>query len=129
MGAVAGAYSADLRERVLAAVEAGEAVLVVARRFAVGRSTVQGWVRVLRQDGRRGPGKMGGHLKPVIAGGVEAALRRVLDGANHLTLAQCRDRLAEQAGVLVHLVTVHRALKRMNWSWKKAHVARGRAGP
>ncbi len=37
---MAGAYSADLRERVLAAA-AGEAVSAMARRFAVGRSTVQ----------------------------------------------------------------------------------------
>ena len=126
---MAGAYSADLRERVLAAVEAGEAVSAAARRFAVGRSTVQDWVRALRQDGRREAGQMGGHRKPVIAGEAEAALRRVLEGANYLTLAQCRDRLAEEAGVSVHLVTVHRALARMKWTWKKAHAARGRAGP
>ena len=36
---MAGAYSTDLRERVLAAVEAGEAREVTARRCAVGRST------------------------------------------------------------------------------------------
>ncbi len=126
---MAGAYSADLRERVLAAAEAGETVSAVARRFAVGRSTVQDWVRALRQSGRREAGRMGGHRKPVIACEAEAALRRVLEGANHLTLAQCRDRLAEEAGVLVHLVTVPRALARMRWNWKKAHPARGRAGP
>ena len=117
---------ADLRERVLAAVETGETVSAVARRFAVGRSTVQDWVRALRQDGWREAGRMGGHRKPAIAGEAEAALRRMLEGANHLTLARCRDRLAAEAGVSVHLVTVHRALARMGWSWK-AHAARGRA--
>lgn len=122
---MAGAYSADLRERVLAAVEAGESVPSAARRFAVGRSTVQDWVRALRQDGRRVAGKMGGHRKPAIAGEAEVVLRQVLEGANYLTLAQCRDRLAEKAGVSVHLSTVHRALARMKWSWKKAHPARG----
>lgn len=126
---MAGAYSADLRKRVLVAVEAGATVSAAARRFAVGRSTVQDWARAWRQDGRREAGRMGGHRKPVIAGEAAAALRRMLEGANHLTLAQCRDRLAEEAGVSVHLVTVHRALARMNWSWKKAHPARGRAGP
>lgn len=126
---MAGAYSTDLRGRVLAAVEAGEAVSSVARRFAVGRSTVQDWARALWQDGRRVAGKMGGHRKPVIAGEAEAALRRMLEGTNYLTLAQCRDRLAEEARVSVHLSTVHRALARMGWSRKKAHAARGRAGP
>ena len=66
---MAGAYSVDLRERVLAAAEAGEAVSAVARRFAVGRSTVQDWVRALRQDGRREAVRMDGHRKLVIAGG------------------------------------------------------------
>ncbi len=126
---MAGAYSADLRERVLVAVEAGETASAVARRFAVGRSTVQDWVRAWCQDGRREAGQMGGHRKPVIAGEAEAVLRRMLEGANHLTLAQCRDRLAEEAKVSVHLSTVHRALARMRWSRKKAHAARGRAGP
>jgi len=126
---MAGAYSADLRGRVLVAVEAGEAVSSVARRFAVGRSTVQDWARALRQDGRRVAGKMGGHRKPVIVGEAEAALRGMLEGTNYLTLAQCRDRLAEEARVSVHLSTVHRALARMRWSRKKAHVARGRARP
>ena len=36
---MAGAYSTDLRSRVLAAVEAGEGPEAVAERFAVGRST------------------------------------------------------------------------------------------
>ena len=94
MALLAGAYSADLRERVLAAVEAGEAMSAVARRFAVGRSTVQDWARALRRDGRRVAGKMGGHRKPVIAGKAEAALRRVLESANHLTLVRSRRRTA-----------------------------------
>ena len=126
---MADAYSADLRERVLVAVEVGEAVTAVARRFAVGRATVQDWVRALRQDGRRTAGKMGGHVRPKVSAEAEAVLRRALEGANHLTLAQCRDWLAEEAGVSVHLSTVHRALARMKWSRKKAHAARGRAGP
>lgn len=116
---MAGAYSADLRERVLAAVEAGGPVSAVARQFAVGRSTVQDWVWAWRQEGRCGPGKMGGHLKPKVSGDAEAALRGLLDGANYLTSAQCQDRLAEKAGVSVHPSTLHRALRRMGWRWKK----------
>ncbi len=70
---------------------------------------------------------MGGHRRPVGAGEAEVALRRVLDGANHLTLAQRWDRLAEEAKVSVHLSTVRRALACMRWSREKAHAARGRA--
>lgn len=85
-------------------------------------------MRALRQDGRRTAGKMGDHVRPEVSAQAEAVLRRALEGANHLTLAQCRERLAKEAGVSIHLSTVHRALARMKWS-RKAHAARGRAGP
>ena len=98
---MADAYSADLRKRVLVAVEAGEAVSAAARRFAVGCATVQDWMRALRREGRRTAGKMSGHFRPKMSAEAEAVLRRALEAANHLTLAQCRDRLAE-AGVSVH---------------------------
>src|ERR1700759_929524 len=48
-----GAYSTDLRERVLVAVEAGEPADVVADEFMVGRSSVYRWVTVARDEGRR----------------------------------------------------------------------------
>ena len=59
--------------------------------------------------GRGGP-------KPVITGVAEAALRRMLAGTNHRTLAECRDLLAAEAGVEVHPWTVGRALRRMGWT-------------
>jgi transposase len=40
---MAGAYSTDLRERVLVAVEAGEPADAVADEFMVGRSSVYRW--------------------------------------------------------------------------------------
>jgi transposase len=59
---------------------------------------------------------MGVGPEPAITGAAEAALRRMLDGTNHLTLAECRDRLAERTGVRVHPWTVARALRRMGWT-------------
>lgn len=50
------ACSPDLRERVLAACEAGEGSQAeVARRFRVGERTLSRWLRVARTEGRRGP--------------------------------------------------------------------------
>ena len=46
---MAGAYSMDLRGRVLAAVEAGESVEAAARRFAVGRSTAYRWLSMAQE--------------------------------------------------------------------------------
>jgi transposase len=113
---MAGAYSTDLRGRVLAAVEAGESPGTAARRFAVGRSTVYRWAAAARDEGRRAAKPMGGGPPCAIAGEAAAALRRMLAGNdNHLTLAECRDRLAAEMGVRVHSWTVGRALRRMGW--------------
>ncbi len=113
---MAGAYSTDLRSRVLAAVEAGESPEAAARRFAVGRSTAYRWVTAARDEGRREAKPMGGGPEPAITGVAEAALRRMLAGTNHPTLAECRDRLAERTGVRVHPWTVGRALRRIGWT-------------
>ena len=114
---MAGAYSRDLRSRVLAAVEAGESPDEAARRFAVGRSTAYRWVTAAREEGRREAKRMGGGPPPAIRGEAEAALRRMLAGSdNHLTLAECRDRLAAETGWRVHPWTVGRALRRMGWT-------------
>ena len=50
------AYSADLRERVLAAYEGGEGrQSEVARLYRVGERTLSGWLKVAREEGRRSP--------------------------------------------------------------------------
>jgi transposase len=114
---MAGAYSRDLRSRVLAAVEAGESPEAAARRFAVGRSTAYRWVAAARDEGRRVAKRMGGGPLPAIRDEAEAALRRMLAGSdNHLTLAECRDRLAAELSIRVHPWTVGRALRRMGWT-------------
>ena len=113
---MAGSYSADLRGRVLAAVEAGATPGAAARRFAVGRSTAPRRAREARVEGRRAAERPGGGPKPRIGGEVEAALLGLLEEANRPTLAECRDRLAERTGVRVHPWTVGRALRRCGWA-------------
>jgi transposase len=114
---MAGAYSTDLRGRVLAAVEAGESPEAAAHRFAVGRSTAYRWVAAAREEGRREAKRMGGGPPPAIRGETEAALKRMLSGSdNPLTLAECRDRLAAETGLRVHPWTVGRALRRVGWT-------------
>jgi transposase len=83
---------------------------------------VDGWI-VLGGPARAGIGgggggrdARGGGPKPRISGEVEAALLGLLREANHLTLAECRDQLAERTGVRVHPWTVGRALRRCGWT-------------
>ena len=85
---MAGSYSADLRGRVLATVEAGATPGAAARRLAVGRSTAYRWAAEARTEGRRAAKRVGGGPKPRITGEVEAALLGLLREANHLTLAE-----------------------------------------
>src|SRR5881628_3679799 len=125
---MAGSYSTDLRERVLAAMEAGETPEVAARRFAVGRSTAHRWATAARVEGRRVAKRLGGGPKPRISGEVEAALLGLLEEANHLTLAECRDRLAKRTGVRVHPWTGGPGAAAVRLDVKEAQPARGRAG-
>src|SRR4051795_10043840 len=86
------------------------------RGCAVGRSPAYRWATAARVEGRRAAKRMGGGPKPRITDEVEAALLGLLAEANHLTLAECRDRLAERTGVRVHPWTVGRALRRCGWT-------------
>ena len=112
----AGAYSTDLRGRVRAAMAAGESPDVAAKRFAVGRSTAYPWAAAARDEGRRAAKPMGGGSAPRITGAAEAALLGMVRDGNHLTPAQCRDRLAAETAVRVHPWTVGRALRRAGWT-------------
>jgi transposase len=123
------AYSGDLRRRVVAAVlDGGQSREVVARRFAVGRSTVYRWIDVAQSEGRLEAKPMCGGPKPTIRDDGEAALRKLVADDNHLSLAEYRDRLAEATGVRVHPWTLGRALRRPGLTRKKAKPARRRAG-
>ena len=112
---MAGPCSRDLRERVLVAMEAGETPEAAARRFAVGRSTAYRWAQAAREEGRRAAKPMRGGPAPRIRGAVEAAMLGLAGGPDHPSLAEIAARLAE-AGVRVHLTTVHRALRRAGWT-------------
>ena len=111
-----GAYSTDLRERVLVAVEAGEPADAVAEEFMVGRSSIYRRIAAARDEGRRAPKPMGGGPEPIIRDEIEVVLRRLLEENNHLTLVECRDRLAEETDVRVDPWTIGRALRRLDWT-------------
>ncbi|OCO99653.1 transposase [Ensifer sp. LC13] len=60
------ALSNDLRERVVAAVLAGETCRSVAARFGVSVASVVKWSQRYRATGSVAPGKMGGHRKRIL---------------------------------------------------------------
>ena len=111
-----GAYSTDLRSRVLAAVESGEGAADAARRFAVSRATAYRWAAALREEGRREAKPAGPGPAPHIAGEAEAAMLGWAGQPHHLTLGAIAARLAETYNIRVDQSTVHRALRRAGWA-------------
>ena len=65
---MARAYSMDLRERVVAAVEGGLSRRQAAARFGVSYSVAIYWLKRLRETGSVAPGQMGGHKPRKISG-------------------------------------------------------------
>jgi transposase len=121
------AYSRDLRQRVVAAALEGGPKEEVARLYKVGRSTVYRWVAAALAEGRFEAKPMRGGPEPAIRDDSGAVLERLVAAEGHLSLAEYRDRLAEETGVRVHPWTVGRTFRRLGLTRKKEDPARGRA--
>ena len=72
----------------------------------VGRSSVYRWVETAETEGRLEARPMWGGPRPMIRDETEAALKDMVKSADHLTLAEYRDRLADKTQVRVHPWTV-----------------------
>src|SRR5690242_14450802 len=91
------AYSSDLRERALAACEAGDgSQSAVARRYRIGERTLSGWLKLAREEGRRSPGPRRGGRAPL--GGEREALAALVAERDDATLAEYADRPRPCAG-------------------------------
>ena len=113
------AYSMDLRERVVFAVEReGVSRHQAAARFGVAVSTAIGWVRRYRETGSFAPGQMGGHKPKAISGGhrdwLIARCRR-----KDFTLQGLVGELAEKRGLKVDYRSVWEFVHGENLSYKK----------
>ncbi len=114
------AYSLDLRERVVGAVETGDSCRTVAARFGVSVSTVVKWSQRYRRVGSVAPGKIGGHRRPVLEPHRGFIVERISQEP-HLTLHRLKDELATR-GIKVSHNTVWTFLRREGLSFKKNAV-------
>jgi transposase len=112
--------SNDLRERVVAAVAAGERSRAVATRFGVAVSSVVKWAQRYRRTGSVVPSKIGGNRKPVLAPHRAFIMKR-LEQTPHLTLHALKDELAAR-GVKVSHNAVWLFLRREGLRFKKNTV-------
>ena len=125
------AYSQDLRERVLRALDRGDRPAEIARRFEVSRL----WVYRVRdrqqETGVRSSFQIGGHRRSRLAE-TEQVLRAWIAAEPDLTLAELQQRLAQQ-GVATKIGALWHQLNKWNLTFKKNSArqrarARGRAG-
>lgn len=118
------AYSQDLRERVVGAVEGGLSRNQAAKRYQVAISTVIDWVAAWRAEGRLKHRPMGGDHSSRLKDEREWLLQRI-DEAADLTLEELRRELAAR-GKVVGYGTVWRFFAAEGISFKK-NRARQRA--
>ena len=105
------------------AVDAGATQTAVAEAFSVGRATVQRSVAQRRRRGSLAPRPVPGRAA-WIGPAQTPALRTQLDAAPDATLAEHCDRWAGAHGVRVSVATMHRAIARLGWTFKKRRSTR-----
>jgi len=120
-------YSNDLRERVVSAVESGASSRAVAERFGVAVSSVVKWSQRYRVTGSVAPGKMGGHVRPVLEPHRDFIVERI-KRTPHLTLHGLKDELAAR-GVKVSHNAVWKFLRREGLRFKKKPARRRAIAP
>ena len=118
------AYSRDLRDRVLGALERGERPTDIARRYEVSRVWVYQVRNRLHKTGQRSSLPMGGHRRSRIAG-MEQQIRAWIQAEADLTLAEMCQRLAEH-GIDIKVPALWHQLDKWGLSFKK-NPARQRA--
>ncbi len=118
-------YSTDLRERVLAACERGEASrAAVARRFSVSEATIYNWLRQAREEGRREAKPHAGGPAPKVDANGHAVIRTLVKEDNAATLAEYVERYAARTGQRISRALMCGLLRRLDLPRKKR-----RSGP
>lgn len=113
------AYSQDLRERIVRAVEGGMTKSRAARTFSISLATVKNYVRQLQHTGSLAPKPIPGRPRE-IARSQDGALVAQLRAYPDVTLDEhCRQWNQEQ-GTRVSTATMSRAIGRVGWTRKKS---------
>jgi transposase len=97
--------------------------------FEVSAATGVRWAKAWRTTGSIEPGKIGGHLRPLLESEREWLVARI-EQDKDLTLHEMLAMLREERGVVVSCDTLWRYLKRCGKTFKKRRsLPRSRTGP
>ena len=111
-------YSLDLRERVVAAVKAGQSCRAVAKTFGVSVSSVVKWHQRERETGKPAAKRMGGK-RPVLLAGQHAFIMERIAIKPNITIRGLLAELAER-GTKSSYGAVRNYLHRNGQSFKKS---------
>jgi transposase len=121
--------SQDLRVRFCRALDRGMSARAAARQLEVSAATGVRWAKAWRTTGSIAPGKVGGHLRPLLEGEREWLMAR-LERDKDLTLHALLAMLREERGVAVCCDTLWRFLRRCGKTFKKRRsLPKNRIGP
>lgn len=123
-------YPIELRERAVRAYESGsESYTVVAARFCVAIRALQRWVQLFRTKGSVAPlPRGGGNPSPIDLPVLEAVIAERGDATSFELTAEYNRRVSRDRRV--HRSSVHRALRRAGYVFKKNSCVRpSRRGP
>ena len=113
------AYSVDLRQRIVSALEQEEATIAsVAERFAVSPSSVKRYRRQLQQTGSRSPKPL--PARPLkIKADQEGRLKELVASRTDWSLQRLCDAWQEETGVSIPFGVMARTLARLKITYKK----------
>ena len=115
------AYSEDLRERVVTAVDQGMSRREVVRLFGVSEASIKRYLKLRRETGNLAPKAIPGY-PPRKAKMLQERLRPQLEAHPDATLEEHCRLWEAQTGVKVSTSTIRRAILRLRWTWKKKTV-------
>src|SRR5216117_1553119 len=117
------AYSQDLRERILRALDQGKPRTEITRLFGVSESTLKRYVRQRREKGHVQPKPIPGR-PPTKRAPLEAKLQPQLESQPDATLQEHCDTWQAQEGIKVSISTMSRAIQHLRWTRKKSSPSR-----
>jgi len=121
---MAGAYSQDLRDRVIdAVIGQGMSRRAAAARFGVSESSAIKWVQRFERSGSRAASKMGGYLRPKLEPHREF-LEALRSEKADITLQALCDRLLAERGVRADTSMMSRFFRRIGVTLKKRRSSR-----
>jgi transposase len=111
-------YSADFRDRLVRAIDAGLAGAEAARHFGVDGSTIRRWQQRRRQTGSAAPAPRSGRRPWIGSAEAPALAVQVADHPDAILAAHCA-RWAATTGIHVSEATMCRTLARFGLTLKK----------